>query len=155
MENPPFRRRKMTVRPIKIFVSGCFDILHAGHVQFFHDALKLGYHLTVCFCSDKNLLKYKGRITSMPEDNKFQVLKAIRYVDKVVKGTDDGGIWDFVPEFLNPSNDCDTLAVTEDDKHIEEKRAFCEKHDRLFVVLPKRNLYTRVSTSEIRERIGA
>ena len=32
---------------IRVFVSGCYDILHAGHVQFFREARALGDHLTV------------------------------------------------------------------------------------------------------------
>ena len=32
---------------IKVFVSGCYDIVHAGHVQFFSEARALGDHLTV------------------------------------------------------------------------------------------------------------
>jgi len=37
----------------RVFVSGCYDILHAGHVQFFTEARALGDHLTVCFASEK------------------------------------------------------------------------------------------------------
>ena len=33
----------------KVFVSGCYDVLHAGHVEFFRAAKALGDHLTVCF----------------------------------------------------------------------------------------------------------
>ena len=29
----------------KIFVSGCYDIIHAGHIQFFNEAKALGEHL--------------------------------------------------------------------------------------------------------------
>jgi len=36
---------------IKVFVSGCYDIIHAGHVQFFREARALGDHLTVSFAS--------------------------------------------------------------------------------------------------------
>ena len=49
----------------KVFVSGCYDIIHGGHIQFFQDAKKLGDHLTVCFASadvltlsKKDLLHY-------------------------------------------------------------------------------------------------
>lgn len=150
--NRPMKDRIM----VTIFVSGCFDILHAGHIQFFKDAAALGYDLTVCFCSAKNLLKYKGRVASMPDDNKQMVLESIRYINHVIKGSDDGGIWDFVPAFLSMKpQKPDVLAVTSDDKHQKEKRAFCKKHRVKFVVLPKRNLVTRVSTSEIREGVRA
>ena len=32
---------------IKVFVSGWYDILHAGHLQFFREARALGDHLIV------------------------------------------------------------------------------------------------------------
>ena len=48
-----------------IFVSGCYDILHAGHVQFFNEAKALGDHLTVCFASDEILWKHKNRRSSL------------------------------------------------------------------------------------------
>ncbi|MFA6320075.1 MAG: adenylyltransferase/cytidyltransferase family protein [archaeon] len=35
---------------IKVFVSGCFDIIHGGHVEFFKSAKNLGDYLIVSFC---------------------------------------------------------------------------------------------------------
>lgn len=122
-------------KPMKIFVSGTYDLLHAGHVQFFKEARALGDTLVVSFCSDLNLLKYKGRRSCMPDDNKKVLLESIRYVDKAVIGTDDGGVWDFVPAFLQEQPEI--LAVTTDDNHAEEKRKFCEEHGAKLVILPK------------------
>jgi len=45
----------------KIFVSGCYDIIHAGHIQFFNEAKALGEHLTVCIASDDVLTLEKKR----------------------------------------------------------------------------------------------
>jgi cytidyltransferase-like protein len=138
-------------KKIKVFVSGCYDILHAGHVQFFKDAKALGNHLTVCFASDKVLELYKRRISSMPEDNKAVLIGAIRYVDKVVKSSDEKLIFDFTSHILKDKSDI--LAVTEDDKHKEEKKEFCKEHGIKFVILPKRNAVTQISTTAIRERV--
>lgn len=38
-------------RPRTAFVSGCYDILHAGHVQFFTEARALADRLVVSFAS--------------------------------------------------------------------------------------------------------
>lgn len=133
---------------IKVFVSGCYDILHAGHIQFFKEAKELGDSLVVSFCSEKNLLLYKGRKSSLPDDNKQILLESIRYVDKVYKGSDDGGVWDFITAFLRERPN--VLVVTEDDKHTKEKRKFCEERDCRLVVLPKTPpIATPTSTSEI------
>jgi cytidyltransferase-like protein len=135
----------------KVFVSGCYDILHAGHIQFFKEARALGDYLIVSFCSESNLLKYKNRQTSIPDDNKKILLESIKYINKVVMG-DEGGVWDFVPAFmaLKPS----ILATTTDDKHIIEKRKFCENNGVKFVILPKTlPKATPISTSKIIKRI--
>ncbi len=38
-----------------VFVSGCYDIIHAGHVQFFREAKAQGDFLTVSFASEEVL----------------------------------------------------------------------------------------------------
>ena len=119
----------------KVFVSGTYDLLHAGHIQFFEEARALGDYLIVSFCSDSNLLKYKGRRSCMPDDNKKVLLETLRCVDKVVMGDEAGGIWDFVPAFLTLKPDI--LATTTDDKHIDEKKKFCEDCGATLIVLPK------------------
>ncbi len=63
----------------KVFVSGCYDILHAGHIQFFTEAKALGDHLTVCFASDKVLWAHKRRRSSIPEDHKKAVFRRYRW----------------------------------------------------------------------------
>ena len=131
----------------KVFVSGCYDILHAGHVQFFEDARALGGHLTVCFASDQVLLLLKKRRSSMPEDNKRALLSSLRSVDDVVSSSDLDPVFDFKTHIdrIRP----DIIAITEDDKNAERKRAFCAERGIELVVLPKRNNTTRVSTTAI------
>lgn len=136
----------------KVFVSGTYDILHAGHIQFFKEAKALGDYLIVSFCSSKNLELYKGRTSAIPDDNKKILLESIRYIDKVVIGSDDGGVWDFLPAFIVEKPNI--LVVTEDDKYAEEKRIFCKSKKVKFVVLPKTlPMATPISTSGIRENI--
>ena len=48
------KKRANQEQVVKVFVSGCYDILHAGHLQFFREARALGgenAHLTVSFAS--------------------------------------------------------------------------------------------------------
>lgn len=40
----------------KVFVSGCYDMLHSGHVAFFEEAAKLG-DLYVGLGSDKTIFE--------------------------------------------------------------------------------------------------
>ena len=44
----------------KVFVSGCFDMLHSGHIAFFEEAASFG-DLYVALGSDKTVYDLKGR----------------------------------------------------------------------------------------------
>lgn len=67
-----------------IFVNGCFDILHRGHVELLSYAKSLGDKLIVAIDSDERVSKMKGpsRPINKQQDRVF-FLKAIRYVDDV------------------------------------------------------------------------
>jgi cytidyltransferase-like protein len=119
----------------RVFVSGCYDIIHAGHAQFFEEARALGGHLTVCFASSDVLWRHKQRRSSLPDDHKRAVLAALRMVDEVVVGEGlEPGI-DFREHFLRLRPDI--LAVTEDDKYAALKRELCAQVGAEYVVLPK------------------
>ncbi|MEI6843449.1 MAG: adenylyltransferase/cytidyltransferase family protein [bacterium] len=136
----------------KVFVSGCYDILHAGHVEFFRQAKALGDYLIVSFASDEVLMKYKGRKSALPEEHKKFLLENISVVDEVVKGENlDDPIFDFKDSFLKLRPDI--LASTEDDKHAEEKREFCLAHGAQYIQLPKTLGFEKISTTEMRESI--
>lgn len=139
---------------IKVFVSGCYDIVHAGHVQFFREARALGDHLTVSFASAEVLWLHKRRKSSLPDEHKRALIAALRMVDEVVVG--DGleeGI-DFRREFLRIRPQI--LAVTEDDKYAPLKRALCAEVGARYVVLPKTPPeFPPISTTEIVRYIRA
>ncbi|MGC4066715.1 MAG: adenylyltransferase/cytidyltransferase family protein [Polyangiaceae bacterium] len=120
---------------IRIFVSGCYDIIHAGHLQFFREARALGDHLTVSFASQEVLWKHKQRNSSLPDEHKQALLLALDPVDDVVIGRDDDLGLDFKSHFqrLRPSK----LVVTEDDKYGALKRDLCAEVGAEYVVLPK------------------
>ena len=104
----------------KIFVSGCYDIIHAGHVQFFNEAKALGEHLTVCIASDDVLMLEKKRRPSLPIEHKKLLIHAFGMVDDVVVGqTLEKGL-NFKEHFLRIKPH--VLAVTKDDKYTKIKR---------------------------------
>ena len=63
----------------KVFVSGCYDLLHSGHVEFFRQAAQYG-DLYVGIGSDETILHYKNHKTLYPEQERLFMVKAIRYV---------------------------------------------------------------------------
>jgi cytidyltransferase-like protein len=135
-----------------VFVSGCYDILHAGHLQFFEEARALGDHLTVSFANEDILWKHKERRPSLPDDHKAALLRSLAMVDEVVAGDGEVEGLDFEPLFreLRP----DILAVTEDDKYGELKERLCAEIGCRYVKLPKTPpTFQPISTTEIRNRV--
>jgi cytidyltransferase-like protein len=138
----------------KIFVSGCYDILHAGHIQFFTEAKALGDHLIVCFASDEVLWKHKKRRPSIPQEHKKALIQAFEMVDDVVIGTNMEIGLDFKDHFLNIKPDI--LAVTEDDQYTGKKRKLCSLTGAQYYVLPKTPpKFEPVSTTSIVKWIRA
>lgn len=132
----------------KVFVSGCYDILHAGHLQFFEEARALGDYLIVSFASAEVLWHHKRRKPSIPDDHKRALLQGLRMIDEVIitHGHKEG--LDFEDDFLRIRPDF--LIVTEDDKYGSVKRELCEKVGAGYTILPKTPpRFEPVSTSSI------
>ena len=67
-----------------IFVNGCFDVLHPGHIQLFKYAKSLGDYLIVAIDSDKRVSEMKGpEMPIFSQSDRSQTLEAIRYIDVV------------------------------------------------------------------------
>ena len=128
----------------KVFVSGCYDLLHSGHVEFFRQAAEYG-DLYVGIGSDATILEYKHHKTVYSEQERLFMVKSIRYVKDAFINA-GSGIMDFIPtvDALKP----DVLVVNADgDK--EEKRKFCAERGIEYVVLsrdPHEGLTARSST---------
>lgn len=138
----------------KVFVSGCYDILHAGHIQFFEEARSLGDYLVVSFASEKVLWKHKQRKPSIPDEHKRILLQSLRMVDEVVIGEGLQQGLDFLDDFLRIRPQF--LVVTEDDQYADVKRELCKQVQAEYVVLPKTPPRTTpVSTSSLVKRIKA
>ena len=129
----------------KVFVSGCYDLLHSGHVEFFRQAAAYG-DLYVGIGSDATILDYKHHKTVYSEQERLFMVKSIRYVKDAFINA-GSGVMDFVPtvDMLKP----DILVVNEDGGS-EEKRRFCEERGIEYVVLtrdPHEGLMARSSTA--------
>jgi cytidyltransferase-like protein len=122
----------------KIFVSGCYDILHGGHIQFFKEARALGDHLTVCFASDEVLWEHKKRRTSIPQDHKLALMTSINIIDQVVIGDCKVHGLDFKDHFLKVRPD--VLVVTEDDQYADVKKRSARKLEPIILCCLKRRL---------------
>jgi len=70
---------------MKIWVNGCFDILHRGHYELFNYAKSLGTELIVGIDSDEKISNDKGpdRPYNNLEDRVY-ALESLKAIDKVM-----------------------------------------------------------------------
>ena len=66
-----------------VLVSGGFDPLHSGHIEYLKASKKLGTTLIVALNSDEWLTRKKGK-PFMPFDERRAVLESIGVVDEVI-----------------------------------------------------------------------
>mgnify|MGYP001483798206 FL=1 len=68
-----------------IFTNGCFDILHAGHVEYLEAARDFGDTLIVGINSDQSVKELKGKNRPLNKlEHRAKVLSSLRCVDAVV-----------------------------------------------------------------------
>lgn len=134
----------------KVFVSGCFDVLHSGHVRFLEEAASFG-DVYVSIGSDETVLALKKRPTLYNQEERKYMLESLRFVKKVFIGP-DSGIMDFVSLLDEVKPDIFFVNVDGDS---EQKRKFIESKGISYKVSqrkPKENLPAR-STTDIRKVI--
>jgi len=73
-----------------IITSGYWNPVHIGHINLFREAKKLGDILVVIVNNDEQV-KIKGRTIFMPEEQRVEIIKAIKYVDEVFLSIDKDG----------------------------------------------------------------
>ena len=134
----------------KVFVSGCFDVLHSGHIRFFEEAAQYG-DLYVSIGSDKTVEELKHRKTLYNQDERLYMVSAIRFVHRafVAKGS---GKLDFAEEIKLIRPD---IFFVNSDGDSDEKRTFIESLGIRYVVsnrIPKDLLPVR-STTAIRNEL--
>lgn len=130
-----------------VMVSGCFDMLHSGHIEFFNQASQFG-DLHVALGSDKTISDLKGRQTLNNQNERLFMVKSVRYVKDtfISKGS---GTLDFVDELkkINPD-----IFIVNEDGHLPEKEDLCKSLGVEYKILerkPHHNL-TQRSTTELR-----
>lgn len=136
----------------KVFVSGCYDLLHSGHVEFFRQASQFG-DLYVGIGSDRTVLHYKHHKTMYPEQERLFMVKSIRYVKDAYINAGDG-VLDFLPtlDIVKPD-----VFVVNSDGGSEDKRRICTERGIEYVELqriPAEGLKARSSTDLKKELSG-
>jgi cytidyltransferase-like protein len=129
----------------KAFVSGCYDMLHSGHVEFFRQAASYG-DLYVALGSDRTVFDLKGRLPFNNEQERLFMVQAISHV-KLAFISKGSGKLDFEAEFRSIRPD---FLIVNQDGDLPEKRRLCETLGTEYVLLsrePYQNLPSRSSTA--------
>ncbi len=133
----------------KVLVSGCYDLLHGGHIAFFKTASTLG-DLYVSIGRDENLLFLKGKKPVFSEDERLYMVKSIRYVHDAFLATGTGML-DFEPDLIRVKPD---IFIVNRDGHTPDKEKLCKKLGIEYVILeriPEPGLPARSSSDTKRE----
>jgi cytidyltransferase-like protein len=113
-------------------VSGCYDLLHGGHIAFFKTASAYG-DLYVSVGRDENLLILKGKKPVFSEEERLYIVKSIKYVHDAFLGSGIG-VLDFEPDIIRLQPD---VFVVNHDGHSAEKEQLCKKLGIEYIVLER------------------
>ncbi|XP_059645668.1 ethanolamine-phosphate cytidylyltransferase-like [Cornus florida] len=76
-------RRKKKKRPVRVYMDGCFDMMHYGHCNALRQARALGDQLVVGVVSDAEITANKGPPVT-PLHERMIMVSAVKWVDEVI-----------------------------------------------------------------------
>ncbi len=104
-----------------MLATGVFDLLHIGHLRFLEESKKKGgpgSKLVVVIARDKTVFRRKGKGPVVPEDQRRELVAALRVVDRAILGREEidllGILEEVKPDVVCVGYDQDeiTVAVT-------------------------------------------
>jgi cytidyltransferase-like protein len=133
----------------KVLVSGCYDLLHAGHIAFFKTAAQFG-RLFVAVGADENVRLLKGKAPYFSQEERVYIVNSVRYVENAFIAT-GSGMLDFEPDLKRIKPD---VFVVNRDGHTHDKEAMCKDLGIEYKILeriPEPGLPARASSSTKRD----
>ena len=101
-----------------MLATGVFDLLHLGHLRFLEESKKKGgpgSKLVVVIARDKTVLRRKGKGPVVPEDQRRELVAALRVVDQAVLGREEidllGILKEVKPDIVCVGYDQDAIRV--------------------------------------------
>uniref|UniRef100_A0A7S0V5E8 ethanolamine-phosphate cytidylyltransferase n=1 Tax=Polytomella parva TaxID=51329 RepID=A0A7S0V5E8_9CHLO len=88
------KRRKR--RPVRVYLDGCFDMMHYGHANALRQARAVGDQLVVGLIPDSEIVRCKGPPV-MDEEERFVLVDSVKWVDEIITGVP----YDLSPEFIS------------------------------------------------------
>ncbi len=122
----------------KVITYGTFDLFHIGHLNILKRAKELGDYLIVAVSSD-DFNAIKGKKCQIPDKDRMEIVRAIRYVDEVIPETS----WDQKIKDIQ-DNDVDVFVMGDDWKgKFDFLKPYCE-----VVYLPRTE---GISTTQLKD----
>ncbi|KAL6659060.1 hypothetical protein ACP70R_003100 [Stipagrostis hirtigluma subsp. patula] len=89
-------KKKEHKRPVRVYMDGCFDLMHYGHANALRQAKVLGDQLIVGVVSDEEIVANKGPpVLSMEE--RLTLVSGLKWVDEVIPNAP----YEITEEFMN------------------------------------------------------
>lgn len=118
-----------------VCVSGYFDPIHVGHIEYFKKSKKIGSKLMVIINNDEQAILKKGK-SFMPVDERIKIIKELKCVDFVIKSID------------TDRTVCKTLETVEPKPHY-----FCNGGDQNNNTIPENEVCNKIGI-ELRDGFG-
>jgi cytidyltransferase-like protein len=116
----------------KVMVSGCYDLLHGGHVAFFKSAASYG-KLFVAIGRDDNLKFLKGKKPFFSQEERLFIVSSLKFVEAAFISS-GMGMLDFEPEMRKIKPD---IFIVNQDGHSHEKLELCKELGVEYLVLER------------------
>ena len=84
-----------------IWLNGCFDVLHMGHIKLFRRARQMGMRVIVGVDTDERIREAKGEGRPVNDlHNRIDFLRSIKYVDMIHSFGTDGELSKLIEDYL-------------------------------------------------------
>ncbi|XP_022728663.1 ethanolamine-phosphate cytidylyltransferase-like isoform X2 [Durio zibethinus] len=78
-----FHKKKREKKRIRVYMDGCFDLMHYGHANALRQAKALGDELVVGVVSDEEIIANKGPPV-LPMEERLALVSGLKWVDQVI-----------------------------------------------------------------------
>jgi len=89
-----YSKKRRGIRPVRVYVDGCFDMMHYGHANALRQAKAVGDQLVLGLVPESEILKNKGPPV-MNDEERYIMVEAVKWVDEVITGVP----YDLSPQF--------------------------------------------------------
>ena len=130
------------------YLGGCWDLFHVGHLNYIREAKKQCDYLIVDVTPDEVMFKQKNKYPIIGEENRLEVIRAIKYVDRA-ELSDEGRDFGALKKY-----GYNVLFLSEDHRGKEYYNNLEAKMNKLGVEVIYIPYTQGISSTKIREGLG-